>query len=1065
MADFNLDASKAIAEIRNLINEVNNIKTALKNISTSGVDNFDKLESKFSNLNNKIGLLTNKMNYLEAIIRKNNSAINSNTQATNANANANDKNAKNIDKSTRALNNNNKTVKNSSKGLSGLNNGLNNIITSFGIIFSIRAFINIIAGVFETIKTFDSLNFALEKITGSLFDAADSQRFLIDLTQRFGVELVSTTNRWIKFLAAAKQSGLSLKDTEDIFRSMTKAAGVLGLKTDELQGIYLALEQMLSKGKVTTEELRRQLGERLPGAMGIMAAAIGVTLPKLDEMLKKGEVLSADVLPKFAKAVELAYDIENVNRIETLVAAQNRLTTAWQLFIKNISEGDSVIKKFFSFFLEQIEKTITGWDRILSTDDQKLQKRISDYTNVLTSELNKSFSTTLGLQKGFFNQEELLRKNANKAKLAIENSTNKESKLIAEEQYAKALTDIKLFNEEKEKLIKEYAVENLEAVKFEYDEDLKLREQLNNKILRLEELKNQDPMKFAKNQKPYFEYVFGDTKFFGDAIKNQEDFNEVFEKATSNVVISTSKWALYKKLVEKSIDTPIEDYDSDTAKKQRQLRDIADLSLELQNEILKNNADLNKRIIDDNKSSFDQRRQALYDYHKNQVTIAENSNAIVLRDLEASRKKELESLENSVKEGSLSKEKYDKFVLDSEAEKNQKIKIAYQKLQNELSSINESTLKINEEINKSLEEVNVSDVENIYNKRIIAAKKEFDASKKTIEDKKKLEKELKEVSIEAANAIIDKKIEILKATIAGKNADEEWVREVQKAIDKLESTREIIPGPDEKDLDKWKKFWDEVLGLASDFNNALGDIIDNVFARRIENINAEIDAEEKKYDSLIDLAEGDEAQQDVLRRNKEIKIAELEKKRLKQEQKAAKARKTFAISDILISTAQAIMSIWAQVPKFDFGISAGLMTAFVSALGAAQIASVLTAPIPKYKEGGKIKHEHTGMINDGLHQEYLERNSEILTTDRKNAILRLQPGDTIYKNYDEMISKSNRIKAMTNYNKINKDKFDDLFFGVENSIDKGFKKAKINNNIINRVIVKDNYDLEMSRWN
>ena len=36
---------------------------------------------------------------------------------------------------------------------------------------------------------------------------------------------------------------------------MTKAAGVLGLKTDELTGIFLALEQMISKGKITTEEL------------------------------------------------------------------------------------------------------------------------------------------------------------------------------------------------------------------------------------------------------------------------------------------------------------------------------------------------------------------------------------------------------------------------------------------------------------------------------------------------------------------------------------------------------------------------------------------------------------------------------------------------------------------------------------------------------------------------------------------------------------------------------------------------------------------------------------------
>lgn len=1063
MADFNLDASKAIAEIRNLINEVNNIKIALKNISTSGVDSFDKLESKFNSLNTRIGLLTNKMNYLEAVMRKNNSAINSNTQATNANANANDKNAKNIDKSTKALNNNNKSIKDTNKGLSGLNNSLNNVYNAFGLILGLRTFISIAAGVFETIKTFDSLGFALEKITGGLQAAADSERFLTEITQKFGVELVSTTNRWIKFLAAAKQSGLSLKDTEDIFRSMTKAAGVLGLKTDELQGIYLALEQMLSKGKVTTEELRRQLGERLPGAMGIMAAAIGVTLHKLDEMLKKGEVLSADVLPKFAKAVELAYDIENVNRIETLVAAQNRLTSSWQNFIKNISEGDGVLRKVFGGALTILDGMIDKLDSIYASNKQSLNRNIVSSTDLLKSNLDEEAEKELLLDGYKF------RKEIAEAKVKLENATSKQMKDIAEKELAESVKKLQTHNDEKEKLIKEYASNNLVQAKVEYDEQLKIYEEFTKKQDKLEEVfRNPTGFKKVVNYKygkDNLKEVFGEEAFDGTIIKTKEDLDKVFESIEGNLATATAKWVLFKKLTEESVATTPGDEDDGKAKAQRDLRDIKDLSLEIQNEILKNNADMNKRLIDDDKTSIDQRRNYLYEYHKNQVAIAENSNAIILRDLEQSRESELESLRKSVSEGKLSKKEYDKFVLDSEEEKNQKIKIAYEKLQNELSSINESTLKINEDINKSLEEVNISDVENVYNKRIIAVKKEFEASKKSIEDKKKLEKELKQISIEAANAIIDKKVELLQATIAGQDSELEWVKEVQKAIDKLESSRDIIPSPEEEDLNKWKKFWDEVLGLASDFNNALGDIVDNVFARRIENINAEIDAEEKKYDALIDLAEGDEAQQDVLRRNKEIKIAELEKKRLKEEQKAAKAKKAFAISDILISTAQAIMSIWAQVPKFDFGISAGLLTGFVSALGAAQIAAVLTAPIPKYKEGGKIKHEHTGMINDGLHQEYIERNGDILTTERKNAILRLQPGDTIYKNYDEMINKSNRIKAMTNYNRINKDRFDDLFFGVENSIDKGFRKAKINNNIINRVVIKDNYESEMSRWN
>ena len=48
------------------------------------------------------------------------------------------------------------------------------------------------------------------------------------------------------------------------------------------------------KGK----ELRGQLEEALPGAFGIMAKAVGVTEKELQNMMKAGEVLADEVLPK-----------------------------------------------------------------------------------------------------------------------------------------------------------------------------------------------------------------------------------------------------------------------------------------------------------------------------------------------------------------------------------------------------------------------------------------------------------------------------------------------------------------------------------------------------------------------------------------------------------------------------------------------------------------------------------------------------------------------------------------------------------------------------------------------
>lgn len=193
-------------------------------------------------------------------------------------------------------------------------------------------------------ETLNSLDYSLKTVIKSQQEQAQTQSFLSNLALSYGQDILTLTERYIKFRAAAQQSNVTVADTQKIFNSTAKAAAVLGLKTDEINGVFLALEQMLSKGKVTTEELRRQLGERLPGAFGIMADAMGVSIRELDKMLKSGEVLSSEALPKFAEALEKAYGIESVNTIDTLAAAHGRLKNSWVEFVRELNTSDTYIK-------------------------------------------------------------------------------------------------------------------------------------------------------------------------------------------------------------------------------------------------------------------------------------------------------------------------------------------------------------------------------------------------------------------------------------------------------------------------------------------------------------------------------------------------------------------------------------------------------------------------------------------------------------------------------------------------------------------------------------------------
>src|SRR5690606_21543153 len=136
-----------------------------------------------------------------------------------------------------------------------------------------------------------------------------------------------------------EEGKLSFEEMQMIFEKVSKSASMLGLSVETQEGAFLALSQMLSKGTVQSEELRGQLGERLPGAFEVMAKALGVTTMELGKMLENGEVLAADVLPKFAEAYERAIGADQIERTETLAAAQNRASNKWTEFVENLNNG------------------------------------------------------------------------------------------------------------------------------------------------------------------------------------------------------------------------------------------------------------------------------------------------------------------------------------------------------------------------------------------------------------------------------------------------------------------------------------------------------------------------------------------------------------------------------------------------------------------------------------------------------------------------------------------------------------------------------------------------------
>ena len=158
-----------------------------------------------------------------------------------------------------------------------------------------------------------------------------------DLAERLGLFFPAVAKQMAQFSAAARGTTISSEELKTIFTGISEASRAMGLTAPEAEGAMKALQQMMSKGKVSAEELRQQLGERMPGSIQIMASSLGVTTQKLFEMMENGELLSDEVLPKFGRELQRVFGTEATQQAEKIAASIQRLQTA---FFDLMSQGD-----------------------------------------------------------------------------------------------------------------------------------------------------------------------------------------------------------------------------------------------------------------------------------------------------------------------------------------------------------------------------------------------------------------------------------------------------------------------------------------------------------------------------------------------------------------------------------------------------------------------------------------------------------------------------------------------------------------------------------------------------
>ncbi len=266
--------------------------------------------------------------------------------------------------------------------------------TALAVAFSARAVVQLGASVLDAGRQMESLTRTFESITGSSTAARAEFQFLRQISDDLGQNFYVLADAYRGIGAAAKGTALEGQSVRDIFVAMTEASSVLGMSADSTNLAMKAIAQIMSKGKLSAEELRQQIGDHLYGAFNKAAEAMGVTTIQLEEMLQKGLIPADKFIPRFAKVLHEDFGPKAREAATGAQAATNKFREAWMDLKVSMAE---------SGFLDSAVASMRDLTGMLQ--DQGVREGMRDFATLLgeIARMGASVAVELGRIGAAFN--------------------------------------------------------------------------------------------------------------------------------------------------------------------------------------------------------------------------------------------------------------------------------------------------------------------------------------------------------------------------------------------------------------------------------------------------------------------------------------------------------------------------------------------------------------------------------------------------------------------------------------------------------------------------------------
>lgn len=411
---------------------------------------------------------------------------------------------------------------------------------------------------------------------------------------------------------------------------------------------------------------------------------------------------------------------------------------------------------------------------------------------------------------------------------------------------------------------------------------------------------------------------------------------------------------------------------------QKRIDDVKTKGVRVNEQIEAIEAERSKKLAEFDRKISEQRAN---DEAQNRLAIAEKGSMDELNArlviLQLQRDKELKEADKTEQDKSLIVDKYNKQRQDLYRDYYKNL-MSTQQSQNEIF-LSQRQIEINEELNILAKQ---------YEQGIIK-KKEYEKQKSDLEH---------QYAMESLNS----QLQILESNLYLFSGNERLEKEKEIARLRVQLSKETsdkIIEDAKREEEERKKVEQAKKRLIQESISAIISIGNSLFQRQIDNVDAEIEANQDEYDAKVEtidaLAEKDiitteeaEARKRAAEEETSRKNKELEKKKAELQTKQAKFQKSIDIAQTIAATARAIMVAYKETGP----IAGAIFAAMIAATGAVQLATIIAQPIPKYAHGTDNHPGGLAIVGDGGRSEAVLVGDKAYITPDKPTLLSLPAG-------------------------------------------------------------------------